>query len=926
MRYSRTHSLIRSRLKNERSILSRLTDAREHFTQTLTVAPQFAVAFFAIVAVCAPPAGNRAAHRADSGTSVLPGGREITPVGDQYFTGPGPFGIAVNPGGTAVVTADGGPNRYSLSILRTQNEPKITHINAHRKRDADDKKESVTDDDDADWQGVFMGLAFADDSHLYASEGESGKVRLIDITSGKRLARFDLNGGGYKDSYSGDLALDGERGLLYVIDQANFRLVVIDTKKKAIVKSIRTGRLPFAVALSPDKKTAYVTNVGMFEYSAIPGLDGKNAKEAGLPFAPFGFPSAEAVKGAKRETENGVVEVPGLGAPNAKGSNSLAVIDVTNSATAHVVADVHTGLPFGENVLGGSSPSGVLATEKWIFVSNANQDTITVIGAKDHKRETDFPLRIRGFESLRGVMPVGMAVAPDGKRLLVAEAGINAIAVIDVASRKVVGHIPAGWFPTAIKTHGDMVYVANAKGHGTGPSAGPKGERGVGEGRRGTISRFKMPADSELPKLTAQVMSNNGFAGSSDSSGLATRPPRPLPLPQAIDHVVIIVKENKTYDEVFGDLPAASNGPRDGVAALAHSGAHSGLNITPNHHALAARFASSDNFYADSEVSADGHHWLVGSYPNAWTESTYMASYGGQKQYRFPTTAPGRYLFAGSAASVVPEEQLEAGSIWHHLERSGVTFRNFGEGFEFAGLSEGENLEPTGARMMTNIPMPDPLYRNSSRDYPGFNMNIPDQYRASHFIAEIDERYVKAKVPLPKFLFIHLPNDHKTKPHPEMGYPKEESYVADNDLALGRIVEYLSHSEWWPRMAIFVTEDDALGGTDHVDTHRTVFLAISPWVKRNYNARVNASFTGMLRTTFELLHMPPLNLYDASAADLSECFTDKAGLAPADLAPYVALPVDPAIFDPAKAKVDTKTKGPKMDDPAEVRRQQRQRR
>ncbi len=424
-----------------------------------------------------------------------------------------------------------------------------------------------------------------------------------------------------------------------------------------------------------------------------------------------------------------------------------------------------------------------------------------------------------------------------------------------------------------------------------------------------------MPTDSELPKLTAQAMANNGFAGSSESNGLQARPAPPASLPAAIDHVVIIVKENKTYDEVFGDLPAASNGPRDGVASLAHSG----LKITPNHHALATRFASSDNFYADSEVSADGHHWLVGSYPNAWTESTWMGGYGGQKQYRFPTTAPGRYLFAGSAASVHPEEQLEAGTIWHHLERNGVTFRNFGEGFEFAGLSEAENLEPTGARFLTNIPMPDPLYRNTSRNYPGFNMNIPDQYRASHFIAEIDERYVKPKVELPKLLFIHLPNDHKTKAHPDMGYPVEESYVADNDLALGRIVEYLSHTEWWPKMAIFVTEDDALGGVDHVDTHRTVLLAIGPHVKRNYNARVNTSFPGMLRTAFRLLRMPPLNLYDAAAADLSECFQ-----AAADVTPYTALPVDPKIFDPAKAKIDKKSKGPAMDDPAEVRRQARQ--
>jgi DNA-binding beta-propeller fold protein YncE len=881
---------------------------------------RYAIFFACAVAICAPPAGNRPAHRADSGTSVLPGGREITPLGQQFFTGPGPFGIAVNASGNTVVAADGGPNRYALSVLNLRNEPKITHINAHRKRDNDDKKGAVTDDDDADWQGVFMGLAFDGDSRLFASEGESGQVRLIDVESGKRLARFDLNSNGFKDSYSGDLVFDGERGLLYVVDQANFRLAVVDTKKKTIVQSIRTGRLPFAIALSPDKKTAYVTNVGMFEYSAIPGADAKQAKETGLPFPPFGFPSPEAVKGAKRETEKGVVNVQGLGAPNARGSNSLAVIDVANAAAPKIVADVHTGLPFGGAVLGGSSPSGVLATDKWIFVSNANQDTITAIDAKTHKRETDFAIRIRGFESLRGVMPIGMAVSPDLKKLLVAEAGINAIGVIDVESRRVIGHIPAGWFPTAIKVFGNTVFVANAKGHGTGPSSDREARAArsfQGELRQGTISKFEMPKDSDLPKLTAQVMANNGFGVATESSGLAVRPAAPAPLPQEIDHVVIIVKENKTYDEVFGDLPAASNGPRDGIASLAHSG----LKITPNHHALATRFASSDNFYADSEVSADGHHWLVGSYPNAWTESTWMGGYGGQKQYRFPTNAPGRYLFAGSAASVHPEEQLEAGSIWHHLDRNGVTFRNFGEGFEFAGLSEAENLEPTGARFLTNIPMPDPLYRNTSRNYPGFNMNIPDQYRASHFIAEIDERYVKSKAALPKFLFIHLPNDHKTKAHPDMGYPVEESYVADNDLALGRIVEYLSHTEWWPKMAIFVTEDDALGGVDHVDTHRTVFLAIGPHVKRNYNARVNTSFPGMLRMTFELLKMPPLNFYDATAADLSECFQSAA-----DVTPYTALAVDPKIFDPEKAKIDKKSKGPAMDDPAEVRRQQRQRR
>ncbi len=862
-----------------------------------------ALMLFCVLALAQPPAGDRPAHRSATGESILPGGRVITPPGDQFFTGPGPFGIAVSPSGKIVVAADGGPNRYALTIVDTTG---VRHIAAHRKRDNDDK--GGDKDDDADWQSVFMGLAFEDESKLYASEGETGKVRLIDVTTGKRLARFDLNQSGYKDSYTGDLALDRERGMLYVIDQANFLIAIIDTKKRVIVKSIRTGRLPFAVALSPDGRTAYVTNVGMFEYSAIPGADAEHAKETGLPFPPFGFPSPDALHGAKRNTERGTVNVPGLGPPNARGSNSLAIIDVSNTAAARVIADVPTGLPFGGKILGGSSPSGVLATATTIYVSNANQDSISVIDARSHKRDPDIPLRVEHFESLRGIMPIGMALSSDSKKLLVAESSVNALGVIDLATSKELGRVPAGWFPTAVKAFGNTVYIANAKGHGTGPNSDRSDAttRGyLGELRQGSISKFELPGDSDFPKLTEAVARNNGFLAYTNAG-----------LPPQIDHVVIIVKENKTYDEVFGDLPAASNGARDGVATLAHSG----LKISPNHHALAERFASSDNFYADSEVSADGHHWLVGSYPNAWTESTWRGGYGGQKQYRFPTAAPGRYLFAGSAASVHPEEQLEAGSIWHHLERNGITFRNFGEGFEFAGLSEAENLEPTGARYLTNIPMPDPLYRNTSRDYPGFNMNIPDQYRASHFIAEINQRYVTPKTELPKLLFIHLPNDHKTKAHPSMGYPVEESYVADNDLALGRIVEFLSHTEWWPHMAIFVTEDDALGGSDHVDSHRTVLLTISPFAKRNYNSRVNTSFPGMLKTAFRLLKLPPLNLYDAAAADLADCFTYQP-----DLTPYTALPVDKTIFDPAKAKVDTKSRGPAIDDPAEIRRQRRER-
>jgi hypothetical protein len=250
-----------------------------------------------------------------------------------------------------------------------------------------------------------------------------------------------------------------------------------------------------------------------------------------------------------------------------------------------------------------------------------------------------------------------------------------------------------------------------------------------------------------------------------------------------------------------------------------------------------------------------------------------------------------------------------------------VSFRNFGEGFELSGVDEGEDLEPTGARLFTNVPMPDPLYRNTSRNYPGFNMNIPDQYRASQFIAEIEERYIRTHTLLPKLLFLHLPNDHTARAKPAAGYPVEGSYVADNDLALGRIVEFLSHSEWWSKMAVFVTEDDAQSGVDHVDSHRTLLLVAGPYARANYSSHVNTSFPGMLKTVFRLLHLPPLNLYDTAAADLSDCFTMEP-----NAAPYTALPVDAALFDPAKAKKTTGAPGPRMDDPAEIRRQHQGRR
>jgi YVTN family beta-propeller protein len=864
------------------------------------------------------PAGIRYALRRPGAASILPGGRILAPLGQQQITGPGAFGIAISPNGRYVVTANGGPGRYSLTILqRSRQGWSAKHVVAPR-----GEKDAADDDDD--WRSVFMGIAFRGNGTVLASEGNSGRVRRVDIPEGDGKAFIDLNQGGFFDSYTGDLALDDERDLLYVVDQANFRLAVVDLDKRQVIASIRLGRLPFAVALSPDKHIAYVTNIGIFEYRAIPGADPKRARETGLPFPAFGFPSPEALAGAERRSATGLVRVPPLGDPNGLESNSVAVVDVSDATQPRLTAFVRTGLPVGK-AAGGSSPSGVLAAAGHVYVTNAHNDSITVIDARTNEVASEIPIRIPGLEGFRGVLPIGMAYHDQTGWLLVAEAGINAVAVVDTKSESVIGHLPVGWFPTRVAIDRDTVHVANAKGIGPGPNAAREppgaGETFVGTRRRGTVSVFPIPAAADLRGQTAVVLTANGLRPSTEP---------PLPLPAALKYVVLIVKENRTFDEVFGDVRSVSNGPVNAVPALARFGSRGyvdgqgkrfsllGLNVTPNHHALIERYAFSDNFYADSEVSVDGHHWLAGSYPNAWTESSLMAAYGGQKDFRL-SGAPGRLLFAQSSSSVHPEEIVEAGTLWSHLERHAIAFRNFGEGFELAGVSEGPGLKPTGARFLTNVPMPDALFRNTSRSYPGYNMNIPDQYRATEFIREIRERHIEGKEPFPRFIFIHLPNDHMAPPRPGDGYPYSESFVADNDFALGRIIEFLSQTPWWREMAILITEDDAQGGRDHVDAHRTLFIAAGPFAKRNYVSHVNSSFPGLLKTVFRILGAPPLHLFDAIASDLADCFTTEP-----DYSPFEASAVDPRLFNPEKARdpLDPQP-GPRMDDPRFLRQQHR---
>jgi hypothetical protein len=254
----------------------------------------------------------------------------------------------------------------------------------------------------------------------------------------------------------------------------------------------------------------------------------------------------------------------------------------------------------------------------------------------------------------------------------------------------------------------------------------------------------------------------------------------------------------------------------------------------------------------------------------------------------------------GSNGSLLPEDYPEAGSMWEHLARNGIRFRNYGEGFEFPGVDEDQDEHPTGAREVVNIPMPKVLYDNTCREFPIFNMHIPDQYRAHWFMKDYEKLFLGGKQRFPQFINIAICNDHGADPEPARGYPYLASWMADNDLALGRIVEFLTHTPYWKNMAIFVTEDDAGGEPDHVDAQRSVLLVISPWAKRGNVSHRHTTIVSMHRTLYQIFGLPPLNMFDALANDFSDCFTTQP-----DFRPYRCVPVDPHIFDPQKA-VDPK--------------------
>ena len=890
--------------------------------------------------IISAPAGDEYVIIRKNEQTILPNGRIISPSGKTHQVAPHPYGLAISNDGNIAITANSGTNPLSISILKNiqSANPKIMQVPESPKGD----KGII--------ESVFMGLAISPDNKIvYVAGGQANKVYKFDIETGLALGSIDCRSKSdqfdYTHGFIGDMVLSKDGRFLYAVDQIGFRMICVDTKLNKLISSCPVGRYPFGITLSKDENTVYVANVGMYEYSYIKRKDKGVWQNTSVDKPAFAYDTPEAEKGF----ENDSIQVKGLGPVNAPESFSVWALQVSNPLKPKVFSKTKTGNPVGQLVdgvpaVGGSSPNSMVTAGNYVFISNGNNDNISVLDSRNQNIITHIKLNTEEkLTKLRGIIPFGLAVSPDEKRVYVAESGINAVAVIDVPTLKVIGHIPAGWFPAKLKVSpdGKKLIIANAKGFGSGPNGGLTFKQGsagsyIGSLMYGNVQVTDIPADNDLFNTTRQVIANNFLIKDEFDPSFEWRNKNPIPLypgqkESPIKHIVFISKENRTYDQVFGQV---KKGKGDSTISRYGKGVTfsnndkniriENVDIMPNHHKLAGNFAISDNFYVDADVSADGHRWLVNTYPNQWVEATTPAGYGDNRSYKKDSNAPGNLGINGSAGAIFPEDYNEAGSMWDHLARNQINYFNFGFGVMFEPGDYKDHYKYGGIKHIANYPMPKSLFSKTSYSYPTYNMAIPDQFRATVFEKEFDDKWGKGKEKLPGVLTLILPNDHGAAERPKAGYPFKESYMADNDLALGRVIEFLSHTPYWKNMLIVITEDDAQDGVDHIDAHRSILMAVSPYIRKDHVSHTHTSFGSIFKTFWNILGIPYLNQYDAAASDLADMFTETP-----DFTPYQAVPVDLRIFDPQKAldPLDEKfnwkalKEGPEMDNMKDMLRE-----
>jgi YVTN family beta-propeller protein len=569
-------------------------------------------------------------------------------------------------------------------------------------------------------------------------------------------------------------------------------LFVIDPARRRVVAEVPVGHLPYGVALSRDGKRAFVTNWG------------------------------------------------------------TRTVSIVSTRTRRVTRTVRVG----------THPSAILTSpvRHEIYVANADSDSVSVLD--DRSGTVLRTINLRPYTGAPiGASPNALAASPNGRRLYVANAGDDDVAVVRLAASgassgdRIAGLIPTAWYPDAVAlaADGSTLFIANMKGLGAGPNLDAKTYWPTL--MRGTLSRIAVPDRSTLAAYTKQVWENNRFGAAPVVPARSVIPSGPGDT-SPINHVIYVMKENRTYDQVLGDLGKGNGDPSLAIF---------GQDVTPNHHALAERFVTFDNFYADAEVSADGWSWSNGAYANTYNQKNWPLDYNG---YARPYDFGG---FGNNEKAGQPGEEPGRSYLWDDLAAHGVAYRNFG-----FFVDNPVDLQPS-------IPG---LIRHTDPKYPGWDLHTMDQARIDRWLRVF--AHYEASRSMPRMQFVYLPSDHTFGTTPRARKPT--AYVADNDLALGRLVDAVSHSAFWASTAIFVVEDDSQDGPDHVEGHRSIAYAISPYTQ---TGRIDSTFystVSVLRTMELILGVPPMSQFDRAATPMTAAFSVTPNLRPYDaLMPAVSL-------------------------------------
>jgi DNA-binding beta-propeller fold protein YncE len=736
-----------------------------------------------------------------AGTVVLPNGWSLKPAGRHTPLGDFPVQIAVHPSEPILAILHAGYGEHEVVTVAARTGRKIGRVSL---------------------PASFTGLVWsADGKRLYA-------------------------GGGFDDLI---YRFDHDRGLLSQKKSLEYpdRKSFLAEPNPSIGEGVRKHqRVTAGLAISTDGKTLYV------------------AAAFGHSLAKFNADSGACLS----EISLGAESYP-YGLALDESHKRLYVSLWSKACVAAVDTDsfqVVSRWPTDEH------PNEILLARggKILFVANANRNSVTVIDTQAGRAIETIGTAIDP-RAPAGCTPNALALSPDESLLLVANANTNNLAVVSVrepGASAPLGFIPAGWYPTSVRLSrdGQTIYVANGKGSSSranrdGPLPGFASAAGatreyIGGLFQGTLARIPMPDARQMAAYSQTVYECSPLKRGDPAAvqGPDVAPGHPIPSrvggASPIRYVVYIVKENRTYDQVFGDFPEG-NGDRN-LCLFPEA-------ITPNHHALAREFVLLDNFYVDSEVSADGHEWSMGGYATDFVERIWPLVYRGDHRVPYP-----------SEGALLEVAKPSGGYIWDRAAQKGISYRSYGE-FVANGKTPSE---PATTRVKALEGHFDPLFRS-------FDMDYSDARRADRFLEELAE--FEKSGDLPRLIILRLPNDHTAGT--KAGAWTVTACVGDNDLALGRVVEGLSKSRFWKQMSIFVVEDDAQNGSDHVDAHRTVALAISPYIKRHSVDSTLYSTSSMLRTMELILGLDPMTQFDAAARPMFASFT-----AQPDFTPYVRRP------------------------------------